>query len=1108
MYLIFRSVFIFLIFIVYTTLVVAQSNSFVFHHLGIKDGLSEATVRTVAEDHKGFMWFGTENGLNKYDGYNFTAYLNQKDAPYSISSNQIKYILTDSKRNVWIGTRHGLNIYDPLKNRFYNAHTDSIEALKTITGNIETIMEDSNGAIWVTVIGVGLFKIESLHTDPIRYQFSDPILKNALLCTTEDVKGNLWIGTEDGLLYFDTKEKTFNDYRKLFGKGYQIKRMYLDKNNILWLATTNGLKKITISTGELREYVHDVDNSNSINGNNISILIPHGDNLLLGLDGNGIDEFVINKENFLHHTYENGSNLSSNNVTEMYRDSKNTLWVGTFLNGINFSNSITNFFVSIENSPGSNTQISTGIVSSFLKDKKGNLWISTDGGGLYLKEKGTSTYIRFTSDDINPIINSNAVIKILEDHTGTIWIATYGGGLTAYKSRTNFTIYLHDVSTKNSIIWDKVNNLGEYNNEIWISTFGMGTSVYNLKTKKFRHYKTNSIDSNSIHTNWVNVFYTDSKNTFWVGTNEGLCEYDAKKNVLKKYLFENTNNSDINHVFDMLEDKKGNLWVATHGGGLILFDRLTHNHIAYSIENSLPDNSVKSIIEDNIGNLWLANKNGITKFNIESRLATSYAVEDGLPKKSFYPNSRFKDAEGKIYFGTNDGYLIIEPNLSNASSSFPKVILTDFRIFNLQITPNLKDTPLAISIDQANEVKLDYNQNTLSFGFAALNFIIPKQNHYAYMLEGFDKVWTYTDNDRVAKYTNLDPGVYVFKVKASNNKNIWDDAVTTEFKVFIHPPFWKTWLFYGLFALTVILIIYATIYIRLKSVKSRNEWLNKLVIERTHQLEKTNNILSEQKKKVEIQSTQILNQQKKLLEKKQILEINVEKLAASNELQKRLISIIGHDIRGPLNQFSLLFKYMNSESSEWALGKMKEMSTSISLLATNLLDWATLNEDKDALQTTSFSWKTIVDKSLKELDVAYTSKHIQMHTQVSDEEIVFGVPPLALAAIRNVLSNSIRFSPTHGKIEIVSDNNSKHGYSSLRITDYGEGFDVIEVNKMIAGAALKGMKQTSLIGGAGLGLAICNDMLQKTGGWIEAAHLPNTGATFYIYLPFKNSTAQ
>jgi two-component system sensor histidine kinase ChiS len=186
----------------------AQSNSFVFHKLGMKDGLSESTVRTISEDQKGFMWFGSENGLNRYDGYNFTVYLNQKDDPYSISSNQIKYIFNDSKGNLWIGTRHGLNLYDPLKNRFYNGLSDTLVALQSVKGDIESILEDSKGILWVTVNGVGLFKIESLQKSPILFQFSDTTFKNRFLSSAEDSKHNLWIGTEDGLLYFDTKQNT------------------------------------------------------------------------------------------------------------------------------------------------------------------------------------------------------------------------------------------------------------------------------------------------------------------------------------------------------------------------------------------------------------------------------------------------------------------------------------------------------------------------------------------------------------------------------------------------------------------------------------------------------------------------------------------------------------------------------------------------------------------------------------------------------------------------------------------------------------------------------------------------------------------------------------
>ena len=1062
--------------ITFSVAMFAQTNTHVFHQLNLKDGLSEATVRTITEDKNGYMWFGTENGLNKYDGYQFTVFINS-DTPYSISSNNIKTVLNDSKGNLWIGTRHGLNLYDHKRARFYNYTADTLLALKYIKGDIEDIFEDNEGTLWVLAGNDGLYKITSLELEPTCYKFSTNDYASGFISGAPDNLNNIWIGTLDGLLYFDTHKNVFIDKRNQYGKGYHVREMYFDKNKNLWLATTKGLKKINTATGELKEYVHDNSNPNSLKGNNTAHIIPDKENVLIGIDGSGMDEFDPKTETFYHNTTDNGSDLSSNNINSIFKDSKGTLWVGTFLNGINFSNSTTNFFVSVNNKPKSPQDIARGIISGFLEDSKGNFWVTTDGGGVYLKEKNTNEFINFNIDDPNPIIAANAVISIIEDQDGTIWLGTYDGGLTAYKSRNDFKIYRHKYSDSTTVVWDQIKSICEFNNEIWVSTYGMGLSIFNKNTQTFRHFKNIPNYKNFVPSDWVNILYKDSKGVLWLGTYSGMCKYLPESNSFQTYIFEPTINTDKNHVFDIYEDSRGNFWIATHGGGLILFDRETGAIDRYTTENGLSDNSLKTIIEDNVGNLWLASKHGIAKFNIHTKKGIPYDIVDGLPSGSFFPNSKFKDKKGKIYFGTNNGYLKIDPLLSSDKVEFPKVVLTDFKIFNTQIKPNVEGSPLTIVISEANNVDLTHDQNSISFEFAALNFIIPKQNHYAYKLEGFDTEWTYADKNRIAKYTNLNPGVYIFKVKASNNKNAWSEKNTTQFTITIHPPYWATWWFKTIVIALIVCIITLIFSIRTQSIKKRNKWLKTEVDTRT----------------------------KELITNKEQLEISNQKLANSNELHKRLIAIIGHDVRGPLHQFSLLFKYMDADSSEWALATMKEMASSISLLATDLLDWATLAGDEIELKTTDFTWSEMISKAIKELEPSIDAKKIRFEQTSNDAETIHGVYPLVLSAIRNVLSNAIRFSPECATIEIEASL-TQTGYSRLRITDFGSGLNVDDVNKMIQGDAFRGKKESSLTNGAGLGMAICYDMLRRTGGWLEAAVLPNSGATFYIFIPlsYKN----
>lgn len=1063
----------------------ADNSSLVFHQLSIKDGLSEGSVRAIIEDKRGFMWFGTEDGLNKYDGYKFTVYKHDIADKYSMMGNNIKCLYNDSHGNLWIGTRHGINIYDHVKDQFYNLNNDKYLALKDIDGDVESVFEDPMGNIWILTNTMGLFKISSLHQRSKRFVLSSPTKLHGYACFTGDAYGNLYVGTYEGLVKFNTHTNTYVDLEIPYNVGCQVRDIYVASKTQLWLTTTDGLKSLDLTTGKVKSYSYS-SSKNSILGNNAVQIIPDHGRLLIAIDGKGIDLFDPKTELFTHYSKETGTQLSSNNITSIYRDSKGTLWVGTFLNGINYSNITTNFFVYVKNNSPSNNSIKNGVLTNFLKDSKNNFWISTDGGGLYVKKQGTDQFINYTSENHPDIILSNAVISMMEDSEHNLWITTYAGGLTRISPSGQTKIFNHDPKNPNSLIFDKVKAVIEYRGQIWVSSFGMGISVLDKKTEAFRHYSYGA-EPGALPSNWAFWMYEDRKGTLWLATFDGLCRYIPEKDQFKTYKFNKENRGeDRNHIFDVTEDSENNLWIGSNGG-LILFDRETEKFTTYTTKDGLSDNTVKSVMEDNKKKLWLATNNGITEFSIKERKATPYNLNDGLPAGSFFVNSKFKDGNGKIYFGMNEGYLMIDPKLSTQTISFPKVVLTELRIFNNPITPKSVNSPLECNIIEAKEINLNYDQNSLSFEFAGLNFSIPKHNFYAYKLEGFDKDWNYAGKNRVAKYTNLDPKDYVFKVKASNNEKIWQEY-STNFEIHIAPPFWQTWWFKLLEVTTAISLIMTFYYFRTRSIVRKNKWLTEQVSVRTQELQEINLALSTQTATV--------------LQQKHSLELNNAKQEEYNQLLHKLIGIISHDIRGPIQRFSMLLQYMNESTKDFIMEKLKENAATLSLLTTDLLSWVRMQSSKD-MEISDFEWEEVWEKTHRELDTFKEEKKLSFEVIHHTTGPAKGVAVIAQAAIRNIMSNAIKYSEPGGII-LIETGIQQDQYTALRVTDYGKGFDAAQINKLIGGEVFNGMKSVTLQEGAGLGMSICYDMVRRCGGWIEAKSLPNSGGTFFVYFPKGN----
>jgi two-component system, sensor histidine kinase ChiS len=1043
-----------LFFVVYTSLPVAgQKTPLVFHNLTVADGLSENTIRSIVEDSRGYMWFGCEDGLNKYNGYEFEIYRSDDSNPYSISSRNITHLYQDSKKRLWIVTSNGLNLYDPILNLFYNYKNNKYPALKYLTGIIEGLTEDNKGNLWVSTRDRGLFKVSTLDKAPKRMM--SPFIENCkhLDFLLQEDDSTLMIGTWDGLFRFNILTEKFTDLRPLYGRGYEVRSMYKDGDKNLWISTTEGLKIIS-KQGFLTKYQHDEKDPHTIGGNNLNSVIPYREGVyLIGIDGAGVDLFD-SKKNIFHHYSEE---LSSPNTNSIYKDSKGDIWVGTYLNGMNYSNTTTNLFVLKKNNPYSKKSIKKGIITGFLKDVHKNLWVSTDGGGLYKKTPNGEHIIHYEAGSKG--LSSNVIITMREDKQQQLWLSTYGGGVCKYDpALDSFLVYKNDPLVHSTLFNNFTKSIIDYDDRIWICGYGGGMSLLNKKTNLFKTIRHDKFDAYSIPTDWVHLFYPDKDSTLWLGTFEGLAKYDTTAKRFINYKFKNKdsdNQVDINTIIDILEDSQGNFWIGTMGAGLVLFDKKTGAYKNYTAEkDGLSNNCIKSIVEDDLNNLWLATNNGITRFNVSTRKGKAYTVKDGLPHCAFYFNSKYKDETGKIYFGSNNGYLIIDPVMTGINKIIPPVVITKFKIFNELISASSLNSPLVKDISETDEIVLNYKQSSITLEFAALNFNSAQNNKYAYWLEGFDKTWFYTSGQRTATYTNLNPGTYIFHVKGSNNDNVWNNEGRT-ITITITPPYWKTWWFNLICVALVLTLLYLVYSWRTSLIRTKNTLLEKIVKQRTSELEE------------------------------------------ANERLETFVYKASHDIKGPLKSImGLTIVGQRDVQDESARNYFDHILKSTRKLDNLLMDLLQITKvRKTALQLEKINFNEMVASVLSSFENFPGYEKMKISLEIKENVPFYSDKKLFHSIVQNLIENPIKYLDPKKSVNTLDIKISvTKKMTELVFTDNGVGISK-ENQKHIFDMFFKASENAN---GTGLGLYIVKTTVEKLQGTILLESEPGKGSTFTV----------
>lgn len=1021
----------------------AASTDFWFRHFSVEDGLSSNSVRAIMQDKYGFMWLGTDDGLNRYDGTTIKVYnLNPQGANDYISS------LYDTTDNIWVGTEDGVYIFDYETESFelFNVLTAQGDSIKS---NVNHIAEDRDGNLWFSTVGQGIFKYNISKHYLEHYEFKDA---NGLMASVLiDSENQIWAVTNWGsptVSKLNKAENKFDPFPITYETGkYDSNSLVMleDSEHALWLGTWEcGLQKIDRYTGKATTYLHPSEGKGATHIHSLVEYAPH--QLLIGSD-DGL--------------------LLFNTLTCEHQ-----------------------LFTEDETNPYS---LSNRFVYPIVKDREGGIWVGTYYGGVNYLSPNTGQFECFAHSRFYNSVNGTVIGRFCEDSSGYIWIASDDGGLSRFSPKDKqFTHYMPD-EHRNSLSYHNVHALCMDDGDLWIGTYTGGVNVLNTKTGVFRVYTTRGGDLTTLDGTSSYAIFRDREKRIWVTSMAGINLYNREEDNFIRV-------KDLESLtIDIDQDADGNIWFATQGKGLFKYnsDKKTWKNYVYSnVPGALVNDQVNCVLIDGNGNMWVGTMNGLCKYNagedrfeaiplgIPSRnicgivedqrvlwLTTTkglvryapgescqvFTRSDGLQSEQFLPNAALKASDGKIYVGSVNGFNAFYPYQIKTNKVLPPVIITGLEIFNKQIRIGDKQLPKALN--QMTELDLSYKDHVFSLLYASLSYCTPEKNQYAYKLEGFDKDWNYVGSQNKATYTNLPAGTYVFKVKATNNDGIWSDQ-EANLKITIHPPFY--WSTASKILYFILVCIALTFFIR-------------FLLKRT-----------EKKHTAEIN------------------QLNVSKEKEVHEAKIKFFTMIAHEIRTPVSLIiGPLEKIMKSSIPMPAvlrddLNIIDRNSQRLLFLVNQLLDFRKVEQEGITMKYASQNIRQLLQAVCERFKPFITQHGAHLEVEYPDADFTAMVDSEAITKlISNLLTNASKYTKDRVVLSCVVQP-EQHTFV-VKVTDNGIGISK-EDRKRIFKPFFQAMDNKP---GTGIGLSIVKSIVESHNGCIEVESEINKGSSFIVTLPIE-----
>ncbi|MBI3169508.1 MAG: GAF domain-containing protein, partial [Chloroflexi bacterium] len=812
-----------------------------FEQISLEEGLSQSVVNVILQDRKGFLWVGTDDGLNRYDGYNFKVFKPDTSDPFSLSDRSITDIVEDKDGKLWIATRMGgLNRYDPVSGKFSQYTHNEKNSQSIISNQITTLFVDENG-LWIgTNNGIDFLDFDNYQF--VHYSAANTKLKTeskSISVLFKDSAGKLWIGTSNaGLGVYDEVKRSFRSFKNNEYNFYSLSHNRIlsiteDHEGQIWIGTGNGLNLYNPEENNFTRFRKSKDDPYSLAGNVVySLFTDRFGSLWIGTNM-GLDRYSPQEGRFIHHQYQPNvpNSLSNNEVMYIYEDDSGVLWLGTYGGGLNKYNRQQDRYAYFRSNPDDPTSLSSNFVFAIQPAEFRRVWVGTLDNGLNLFDPFTETFTRFIHDPNDPnSISNNGIISLFMDKSGALWVGT-GSALDRYnRGLKTFTHFLPEDEELNNddSRFSVFAILEDSHKNFWVGS-NRGLYLFDKKAETFSKY---GIGFDEIR---INTLLEDKDGYLWIGTyDDGLYRLNPETEEVTYFRHDSAKSSTLgsNTVLCIYQDSKGTLWVGTHGGGLSRFNPETKSFTHFTEQEGLSNNVVYGILEDESGKLWLSTNFGLARFDTANQTFRIFTASDGLQSNEFNQNSYAKDRDGTMYFGGINGLNVFVPQEITDNQYTPKVALTSITLDGLPLNKNQERTT-----EYLDTITLTWPQDSFEFEFAAFAYEQPLNNRYSYKLEGFDTDWINTEKQKNGRYTNLPGGTYTLRLRGSNNDGVWNEQGAT-IQVIVVPPLWETWWFRGFMIVAFMFSVAGGLRWRVKSVENRNRELERLVKLRTVDLEK------------------------------------------------------------------------------------------------------------------------------------------------------------------------------------------------------------------------------------------------------------------------------